>query len=262
MTAPAASDQPLKEAIENLYWHHSIDFGNGIVSPGQKSAAVLNREAAYLPDVKGKSVLDIGAWDGWFSFEAERRGASRVVSLDHFMWGLDMEGVGKYMHECIKKGEPYGRLEETEYFHPDTLPGKRGYDLAHSLLGSRAEAVVCDYMEFEGKFDVCLYNGVLYHMMAPLLALQKVAALTREVAMIETAATYFAGFEHVPLCEFYDRDELLSGDPTNYWSPNIKGLVSMCRAAGFKSVDVKSWPTRSKDYLSIRQNEGVNCRCP
>jgi tRNA (mo5U34)-methyltransferase len=39
-------------------------------------------------------VLDIGAWDGFFSFEAERRGASRVEDVDIDVLDLRPERVG------------------------------------------------------------------------------------------------------------------------------------------------------------------------
>ena len=42
----------------------------------------------------GESVLDIGAWDGFFSFEAERRGASRVVAADYYSWHGTGWGTG------------------------------------------------------------------------------------------------------------------------------------------------------------------------
>ena len=41
-------------------------------------------------DLSGWSVLDIGAWHGFFSFECERRGADRVLAVDHAVaerWG-------------------------------------------------------------------------------------------------------------------------------------------------------------------------------
>ncbi|MFT7618472.1 MAG: hypothetical protein ACI97A_002115 [Planctomycetota bacterium] len=40
-------------------------------------------------DFQGKSVIDIGCWDGYFSFQAERRGASLVVGFDDpsYRWG-------------------------------------------------------------------------------------------------------------------------------------------------------------------------------
>ena len=33
-------------------------------------------------DLTGWTVLDIGAWHGFFSFECERRGADRVLAVD------------------------------------------------------------------------------------------------------------------------------------------------------------------------------------
>ena len=55
-------------------WWHSIDLGDGIVTPGGKSVDDLQLEwdRMALGGLTGKSVLDIGAWDGWMSFAAER----------------------------------------------------------------------------------------------------------------------------------------------------------------------------------------------
>ena len=62
------------------FWCHSIDLGMGVVTPGIKTPAALRKELASLrlPNLRGKSVLDVGAWDGFYSFTAERLGASRV----------------------------------------------------------------------------------------------------------------------------------------------------------------------------------------
>ncbi len=49
-----------------------------------------------MPDLHGKSFLDIGTWDGWFAFTAERLGASRVVALDHFVWDMPEYGKGGF----------------------------------------------------------------------------------------------------------------------------------------------------------------------
>src|SRR5262245_36578224 len=66
------------------FWWHSIDLGDGVTTPGFKSPETLAGEldAIGLPtDLTGRSVLDVGGWDGWFAFEAERRGAGRVAVL-------------------------------------------------------------------------------------------------------------------------------------------------------------------------------------
>ena len=85
---------------------HSLDLGHGVVTPGATPAVQLcaKWDSMGLPDLRGKSVLDIGAWDGWFSFEAERRGAARVVALDRYVWALDWEAKRRYRLECEEKG--------------------------------------------------------------------------------------------------------------------------------------------------------------
>ena len=69
-------------------WFHSLSLPGGETTVGEKAAAVLGAEAAvvFKHGVAGKRVLDIGAWDGFFSFEAERRGAAQVLATDHFCW--------------------------------------------------------------------------------------------------------------------------------------------------------------------------------
>lgn len=82
------TDRPTQEQVDALRWFHSIDFGNGVVAKGAKDPDLLNREAnvIFRHGVEEKSVLDIGAWDGFFSFEALRRGARAVTAVDGFIW--------------------------------------------------------------------------------------------------------------------------------------------------------------------------------
>ena len=88
------------------FWWHSIDLGHGVVTPGAKSPEQLAHElqAIALPDLRGRTVLDIGGWDGFFAFEAERRGAARVAVLDHYMWALDIPAQQAYWRDCRERG--------------------------------------------------------------------------------------------------------------------------------------------------------------
>src|SRR5262249_12499041 len=144
---------------------------------------------------------------------------------------------------------------------PSELPGKRGFDTAHKALSSRVEGLVRDYMMLTpdeiGMFDVVLYLGVLYHMRNPLDALTQVASLTGTVAIIETAAVVVPGYEHNSIREFFESTEL-GDDMSNWWVPNERAPLSMCRAAGFRRVDTivgprwRSVPTRlraARDYF-------------
>lgn len=104
--------------------------------------------------------------------------------------------------------------QETPNRRPSELSDKRGFDAAHKPLGSKVESIEADYMSLEPSivsvFDVVLYRGVVYHMQDPLAAMKQVAALTSEVALIETATEVIPGYEKVALCEFFETNELNS----------------------------------------------------
>jgi len=231
------------------FWCHSIDLGLGVVTPGVKTPAFHARELASLrlPDLRGKSVLDIGAWDGFYSFAAERLGADRVVALDRFVWALDWEAKNRYKADCRQHGvppQPFDRIPGLWAF--DALPGKRGFDLSRQALGSRVEPIVGDLMTADltalGQFDVVLFMGVLYHMENPLGSLERVRHLTRDVAVIETEAVAIGGFETRPFCEFFPPRHKLSDDPTNFWAPNAAALVGLCETAGFSRIELLTRP--------------------
>jgi len=105
------------------------------------------------------------------------------------------------------------------------------------------------------KFDDVLFLGVLYHLKHPLLALQRLAQVTREVAIIETEAVEIPGFEQVPMCEFFETNEL-NGDTSNWWAPNAKALEGMCRTAGFGNIELTLNP-RPRDSFMQRSRHKV-----
>ena len=245
-TTPA--DELRARVDEVAFWWHSIDLGDGIVTPGAKSSTWLEEELARLElgDLSGKSVLDIGAYDGYYSFAAERLGAERVVAFDQYVWSADMPGYMEYRDQRVAAGltvEPVEALPE--FWRPNELPGRRPFDLAHEALDSRVEVVVGDLLDYDlgslGTFDIVLYLGVLYHVRHPMLALERLASVTRRTAIIETQAEAFRSSDNLPLCRFIEGDEL-NHDPSNWWTFNEAALVSMCRAAGFERAEMLRQP--------------------
>jgi tRNA (mo5U34)-methyltransferase len=236
-------------------WWHSIDLGQGVITPGWKSAEQLRNEvdALHLPDLSGKTVLDIGAFDGFFSFEAERRGARRVVALDHYAWFLDVVGFFAYFLACKERKEAPRPVQETPYWHPDTAPGKLGFDAARRALGSTVEPVIADFTKMDlasfGMFDVVLYLGVLYHMENPFEAVRRLAMVTKEFAIIESEAVAVPGYPDRCLWEFFPSNEL-NNDVSNWWAPNENALKGMCKAAGFRRVEtIVQPPVPSSDEI-------------
>jgi tRNA (mo5U34)-methyltransferase len=197
-------------------WFHSIDLGNGEITPGiGKPLDMIDAEAAvvFKHGVAGKSVLDIGAWDGAFSFEAERRGARDVLATDDFCWS----GV--------------------------TWGTKACFDYAHAKLNSKVRSLLVDVhdhsVERVGQFDVVLFLGVFYHLKSPLTGLEIAAGLARERLVIET----LTGLNDLdePVMRFLQRFEL-ANDPTNYWVPNMLCLERMLKQLGFTKVEFELNP--------------------
>ena len=165
---------------------------------------------ALPDDLRGKRVLDIGAWDGWFSFEAERHGAS-VIAVD-----------------CIEM--------------PNFLE-------AHRRLNSAVDYRIIDLYELPeaglGKFDYVFFLGILYHVKHPLLALEIVCAFTEESAFVSSfttdAHTWHEHADALPTLEFYETDEL-GGSMDNWFGPSVSCVLALCRAAGFARVDfLRTW---------------------
>jgi tRNA (mo5U34)-methyltransferase len=215
----------LQTRVDALRWFHTMDLGHGIVTKGADDSPGRLTRLQLPQDLSGKSVLDIGAWDGFYSFEAERRHASRVVASDYFAW----HGVG------------WG-----------TGRGKAGFELAREALGSRVEDLDIDVMDLApdraGTFDVVLFLGVLYHLPNPLLALERVASVTRERLILETVVD-MVGISR-PAAAFYPGREL-NDDPTNWWGPNPAAVQGMLRSVGFDRVELVT-PIRSAPYRAAR----------
>jgi tRNA (mo5U34)-methyltransferase len=212
--------EELQRRLADVYhWYHSIDLGHGIVTPGRDDTRARLDHLRIPEDLRGSTVLDIGAWDGFFSFEAERRGASRVVAADKWAWSWPA--------------------------------GKRGFELAREALGSEVEDREIDVLELSpeavGVFDLVLFLGVLYHMRHPLLALERVASVTGRQLILETGVDL--SFTRRPAMAFYPKDEL-QGDETNWWGPNAPAVVEMLRAVGFNRVEVVT--PNSLAYRSAR----------
>ena len=203
----------LRARVDAIRWFHTIELAPGVVTPGLDDTRERVDVLRLPPSLAGKTVLDVGAWDGFFSFEAERRGAARVVAADSFAWT--------------------GANWST----------KAGFELARSALGSRVEDVEVDVLDLDpsrvgGTFDLVLFLGVLYHMRHPLLALEKVASVTGSQLVLETAVDMT--WTRRPAAAFYPGHGLGNPDPTNWWGPNPEAVAGMLRSVGFERVEVVS----------------------
>jgi tRNA (mo5U34)-methyltransferase len=206
----------LQSRVAEFSWHHSIDLGDGVITPGGKSLAICNAEANLIfdrVDLSGRTVLDIGAWNGVFSFEAKRRGAARVLATDSYCWS-----------------------------HPH-IRGRETFDIARSALGSDVDAREIDVADISaeavGEFDVVLYLGVFYHRYDAIEALAKVAPLAKHALIVETHLELRD--VDVPAMAFYPGCEL-ANDSTNWWGPNEHCMKALLLGHGFSEIEVSAHP--------------------
>lgn len=209
-------DQKQKLVDSYKSWWHSIYFGDGVWSDGWKAVELpkdkrMNKEIISwgLTEefFKGKDVLDIGAWDGFFSFYAEGSLAKSVTALDGHIWD-----------ENIK-----------------SWASKEGFDIAKKIFKSRVKDVTMDIMdatpEVLGKFDIILFAGVFYHLDHPYKCLQILDSLINHRGIILIETHYLPDFNNIPIMQFHPKDTL-NGDGTNTWSPNEKCLTAMMNEIG------------------------------
>lgn len=163
-----------------IKWTHKIKLPSG-TTPGDWDQCFEQYGLTGI-DFKGKSVLDIGCLDGLYSFYAEQKGASRILSID-----INDINEGQFGKEF------------------NTTGGKdTGYLYAHNALKSKAEYLfpysVYDFDKDKiGTFDIVLCLGLIYHLAHPVLALEKINQITKiqGIAVIETEVSpTFSRFYH------------------------------------------------------------------
>ncbi len=151
-----------QERIDQIQWYHDIDFPNGLKARSQADDAESHRRLwnwirGELDgiDFTGKTVLDIGCWDGYWSFYAEQRGAARVLAAD----------------------------DETQNW-----AGSAGLRLAKELMRSsieiRSNLSIYEAAKLNERFDIILCLGVYYHLVDPFLGFAQVRHCAHERSIV------------------------------------------------------------------------------
>lgn len=204
-------------------WFHNMELAGVRTAPdhflGDYPAVKFAGFAHVLPEsLAGKSVLDIGCNGGFYSLEMKRRGAARVVGIDH-----DED----YLAQARFAAEVSG-FEDIEFRQLEV------YDVAR--LGER--------------FDFVIFMGVFYHLRHPLLALdliwehvaddlllfQTMQRGSEQIDEVEADYDFFQQdhFESPGYPKMHFIEHEYSHDPTNWWAPNAAGSAAMLRSAGFE----------------------------
>lgn len=172
----------LQARVDAVGWYHEFDFGDGVVARDRSGNGESHRrlwsfvqERLDTIPLAGKSVLDIGCWDGYWSFYAERRGAASILATD----------------------------DETQNW-----AGDEGLRLAKELLKSGIETntkiSVYELSKLDRRFDVIFCLGLFYHLIDPFYAFAQVRHCCAEDSLVAFEGDVIYG---VPLdSAHYSRD--------------------------------------------------------
>jgi tRNA (mo5U34)-methyltransferase len=231
-SAPPAAARPvdaaaaeLQERVSKYYWYHTLDLGNGVVTPG----FVDNRDQVHtigLPqDLTGKRCLDVGTFDGFWAFEMERRGAKEVIALDlNSLEDMDLrpQSRDQFIEEAIRQ-RGTAVLGET-------------FALAKEILGSKVQRKVLSVYElspdFVGTFDVVHCSDVVPHLRDPQLAFQNIFSVTDGMALIGSAFDPELDQLREPLVRVCP-----SGGDFVWWWFSAMSLRLMMEQSGFQPVE-------------------------
>ena len=174
-----ATSRPVVELLERAReqsWYHTLELPGGEVTPGIFDLRPSCRAYGIPERLDGLRALEVGTWDGFWAFELERRGAE-VVALD-----LDDE----------RDLDWPPRRRPTAF--PDEPRGK-GFALARELLDSSVDRrnlsiYAATPEELGGQFDLVFCGSVLIHLRDQLLALQRMAELTKPGGLLISAEEY------------------------------------------------------------------------
>jgi tRNA (mo5U34)-methyltransferase len=197
--------------VRSRPWHHNFEIIPGLRTGGTHDPSNRWRELQLPEDLTGMSVADVGASNGYFSFEAYKRGAD-VDAFDIRHKDNSGFGLAQYING----------LDGIKHHHVNVL------NLEESAFG---------------QFDIVLCLGLLYHTSDPYLALKRCATLSRTRLLVEshcydtflppdfardTLMKYWPDFKRFP-----EQGSTLNHDRSNFWSPTSSCLTRMVEDMGF-----------------------------
>ncbi len=206
---------PSETSLDSLFryhrWRQRIPLGDNLETPGTNFSSEW--EATFLPEsLAAKTFLDVGSNDGMFSFLAESKGATRVVSTDI------------YHHD--------------DNSHMTNGWNKTGIDLAKNFLNSKIEIQgksIYELDKIEGKFDVVYCANVMSWLKDPLRALEHLASKCSNTLLLrEDLSKVQSKAPMLELVHNYNSEK-----PTCFYNPNKAWYESTLKGMGFVNIEFK-----------------------
>jgi tRNA (mo5U34)-methyltransferase len=149
-------------------------------------------------------VLEIGCWDGYWSFEAEKLGAAEVWATDDMSQRKTVTRSVPFVIECLRSKVRY--RDDVSVYDVDDL--------------------------FPERFDIVICYGVLYHLRYPVLGLAKMRRVlkTGGTLLIETAVLLDTESNDMR----WSHDRIYPTDPSTWNAPSPSCLRFLLESSYFE----------------------------
>ena len=237
--------------LSEYYWYHTIELGNGLVTPGTYDYRYSLPFFQFPLDMSGMDVLDVGAATGFFSFEFEKRGAN-VVSMEMVsMMELDVfpgEDIGqtlKKLQGMMHDHSPYDDEQSERLFQEKTpeeiyfLLLEGPFQICRKILGSSVKRCYSSIYDLSpaktgvSQFDLIFVGDVLLHTLYPVKALAALAPLCAGTLVIAQALPQIPDW---PPAMSYVGGEKAGEDNISWFWPNRSCFEQILKKLGFAHV--------------------------
>jgi len=198
--------------------------------------AVAGRFGARMGEIR---CIDVGCHEGYYSVAMARKGAREVRGID---------------------------------LRPENLRKARFVAEAMGLANISYGQGNCEDLspEAHGRYELCLFLGLLYHLENPMLALRRIAAITTELCVLETQVVdevegaaewgyreWTRPYQGI-LALIDESGEFFNGNAETGAAPiatcpSPKALEFMLRQAGFRRVEFISPPDDAYEQHARRK---------
>ncbi len=217
--SPTGGAGSLQANVERYPWYHTLDLGEGVVTPGMFDHRPVLQHYPIPEDLTGMRCLDVATMDGYWAFEMERRGAASVTAID-------LEDPAQLDWPASLRPGHDKSLDETK---------AERFALAKEALGSKVERVLLSAYDLApdlGMFDFVFCGDLLLHVKDPITPVERIHSVCTGSAVIVNVIKKFRMHEKRPMAE-------LDGiDVFEWWVTNLAGLERIVRSAGFDRVEV------------------------
>jgi tRNA (mo5U34)-methyltransferase len=225
------------DEVRDYYWYHTIDVGNGLVTPGDYDYRSYLHHYQFPADLTGQSVLDVGSATGFFAFELEKRGAE-VLSVE-LPALADWDMAARERAGILRRITERCQAVNVEQAYQRVLDGP--FQFCRRLLQSRVKRHYSTIYRLSPEtldpsgYDLVFLGDVFSHLFSPLHALDALATVCRERLVL--TLDLVRGQDDQPHLTYVARPDG-SAENRSWWVANYPCVEQMLRTVGFRHVEI------------------------